>query len=329
MRSVHAIPLAQACLLLLAGMLPAAQAPGAAPAPPSTAQPVLERARAAWARGEHAAALALLQPAGLAGYREAQFTLGLLLESLPGAGQAQFAEAAIWYLRAAQAGHAGAMNNLAVLHQEGRGVPVTLPVSRLWYERAAAAGLVQAQHNLALLHARGIGVPRDRGRMLYWLERAAAGGHLTAQVELGIAYLGGGDTPGNPIRARQLLEKAAARDDAEAQYRLGRLLLEAEPAAALAWLRKAGDQAHALGAWEAARILENRQGPEDAGAALEYYRASASVGHRPSMERMLRIQSEGGLGQPPNPGLARFWTLRLQAAPAAQDRTTAMQRITP
>lgn len=329
MHSRHAIPLPQACLLLLAGLLLALPAAAAVPAPPPAAQPVLERARAAWARGEHAAALELLRPVSLAGNRDAQFTLGLLMESLPGAGQVQLAEAANWYYRAAQAGHAGAMNNLAVLHQEGRGVPVTLSVARLWLERAATAGLAQAQHNLALLYARGSGVPRDRGRMLYWLERAAAGGHLRAQVELGSAYLQGDGVPGNPIRARQWLENAASRDDAEAQYRLGLLLRDTDPATALAWLRKAGDQAHALGAWEAARILENRPGPEDAEAALEYYRASASVGHRPAMQRMLRIQSEGGLGQPPNPGLARFWTLRLQAAPAAQDQTTAMQRITP
>ena len=56
-----------------------------------------------------------------------------------------------WCVRAADAGHAGAMNILGVLaYEEGdRGA------ARDWYVRAADAGNADAMHNLGVLAAHG------------------------------------------------------------------------------------------------------------------------------------------------------------------------------
>lgn len=317
---------------------------------------LIDAARKAYAEGDTDGALQMLRPAGFSASREAQYTLGLMLESLPGATTAQYAESANWYYRAALAGHPGAMNNLAALHHDGLGVPVTLGIARIWYERASRLGFAPSQYNLALMHGRGIGMPRDDARMLALLQQAAATGYAPAEAQLGLISLEGlAGQRADATRAADWFGRAARQGHAEAQYWLGLLLMSGrglprDTFAATTWLRAAADQDHPLAAWEAARALEQALagGPSDelaratstaltqgaqasqaeaaaelAASAIGYYKASATAGHVPAMQRLLRLYQEGGLGQSPAPSLAGFWTVRLQMAAKPATRAAA------
>ena len=334
-------------MALVLMVMPQAWAAATAPDTTSRVSPqtraLIDAASKAYAAGDTQGALQMLRPAGLAASREAQYALGLMLESLPGATAAQYAESANWYYRAALAGHTRAMNNLAALHHDGLGVPVTLSVARLWYERAAKLGFAPSQYNLALMHGRGIGMPRDDDRMLALLQQAATTGYAPAEAQLGLISLEGlAGQRADAAKAADWFGRAARQGHAESQYRLGLLLrsgrgLPRDTVAATTWLRAAADQDHPLAAWEAARVLEEAYAGTLSGArvatsgeaapqamaddaqnlaasALAYYKASATAGHVPAMQRLLHLYQEGGLGQPPGPALASFWKLRLQMA---------------
>jgi hypothetical protein len=73
----------------------------------------------AYRLGDAIAALNQLHPLSDGGDPEAQYTLAMVLEF----GLLQDEEAAGWYRKAAQTGHAAAANNLGAMHYEGRGVP--------------------------------------------------------------------------------------------------------------------------------------------------------------------------------------------------------------
>lgn len=67
-------------------------------------------------------------------------------------------QAAAFYRVAAGRGSASAMNALALLLEEGRGVSRDYQEAARWYRRAVAAGSMHAALNLAALHVRGAGV---------------------------------------------------------------------------------------------------------------------------------------------------------------------------
>jgi|ERR1041385_3392955 TPR repeat protein len=55
-----------------------------------------------------------------------------------------------------------------------------------WYLKAAEQGHALAQFNLGIMYGRGQGVPRDKATGMMWLGRAAQLGDAGAQYELGM-----------------------------------------------------------------------------------------------------------------------------------------------
>lgn len=90
-----------------------------------------DRARTAHERGDYAAELAIVKPLAEQGYAFAQF-------------------------------------NLAVLYDEGRGVPQDNALALKWYQRAADQGLSQAQVNLAIMYEQGQGMEPNLQRAYFW-----------------------------------------------------------------------------------------------------------------------------------------------------------------
>ncbi len=81
------------------------------------------------------------------------------------------------YQRAAEAGNAAAMHNLAVMLTEGGGSTRSNYAAAVpWFQRAAAHGYADSQYNLAVLHARGLGVPLNLAESYKWFALAARGG---------------------------------------------------------------------------------------------------------------------------------------------------------
>ena len=85
-----------------------------------------------------------------------------------------------WYLKAAEAGNARAMHNLAVHGGRSDRRQAGLSGSRDWFRKAAQLGVRDSQYNLAILYARGLGVAQDLGQSWVWFSLAAEQGDSDA-----------------------------------------------------------------------------------------------------------------------------------------------------
>lgn len=104
----------------------------------------------------------------------AQFMLGLAYESGRGVAQ-DFAEAARWYQKAADAGNPGAQAHLGNLYAEGRGVARDATAALKWYRRGGVGGDATAQTNLGCMYFNGEGgLQRDYVQAARWFSKAAA-----------------------------------------------------------------------------------------------------------------------------------------------------------
>src|SRR5882672_1373191 len=74
----------------------------------------------------------------------------------------------------ADQGLARAQNNLGVMFENGKGVPLDINEALKWYRLAAEQGYAGAQNNLGLIYAIGRIVPRDPVRAYMWFSLAAA-----------------------------------------------------------------------------------------------------------------------------------------------------------
>ena len=110
----------------------------------------------------------------------AQYRLAALYEKGVGVAQGR-ALARAWYLKAANAGNARAMHNLAVLDARGR----RRRKARLCGSRDGSAapgelGVRDSQYNLGVLYGRGLGLPQDLGQSWIWFSLAAQQGDADA-----------------------------------------------------------------------------------------------------------------------------------------------------
>jgi TonB family protein len=154
------------------------------------------------------------------------------------------AQAAAWYLLAAQAGNANAQNNLGVLYFRGKGVPLDRTQAVHWYEKAAEQGHGWAQANLVWAYENGSAVALDVDQATYWLTRSAEGGLAPSQVRLALLSMKHAASDGERSAAAAWLERAAAQHFVPAFYYLGRsfelgLGNAQDDALAAAWYRQA------------------------------------------------------------------------------------------
>jgi TPR repeat protein len=123
--------------------------------------------------------------AGL-GDAEAQFSLGV---KFAGEGAAQdYAQAAHWYLKAADQSHSLAQFNLAIMYAAGQGVPRDESKSMGWMQKAADLGDAGAQYHIGLklhrasLDGRPEAAPESRILAYKWLQLAAAQGYRGSEA---------------------------------------------------------------------------------------------------------------------------------------------------
>jgi hypothetical protein len=80
----------------------------------------------------------------------------------------------------ANIGEPRAQYDLALLYDQGLGVPHSDAQAFHWYSRAAEHGDVRAQYNLGLMYMNGQGMAPDFIQAYYWLSLALAGGEAKA-----------------------------------------------------------------------------------------------------------------------------------------------------
>jgi TPR repeat protein len=120
------------------------------------------------------------------GDAEAQFSLGV---KFAGQGATQdYAQAAQWYLKAADQSHSLAQFNLGIMYAAGQGVPHDEAKSMGWMQKAADLGDAGAQHHIGMkLHRASLeGLPANasesRIQAYKWLQLAAAQGYRSSEA---------------------------------------------------------------------------------------------------------------------------------------------------
>ena len=114
---------------------------------------------------------------------ESQFNLGVILEA-----RDRSKEAALWYEKAAERGHAVAQYNLAVLYFNGDGVRRNMGRASELLTTSAEKGNMDAQFLLGRMYFSGQGVTRDLKKEADLYRQASVQGHTLAQYNLGVLY---------------------------------------------------------------------------------------------------------------------------------------------
>jgi TPR repeat protein len=164
-------------------------------------------ARATFAAGREAEAIALYREAADRGDLRALVSLGLLTER-------QDAQLAIsYYERAAEGGSTDGAINLASALMDGKVIPQDIPRAIEMFRQAAEAGAPLATFNLGVLALEGTnGTPAEA---LELFRRAARDGFPPGYRAAASMLAEGSAVPGNPAAAAELLLRGAAEDDGE------------------------------------------------------------------------------------------------------------------
>ncbi|CAF1182899.1 unnamed protein product [Adineta steineri] len=149
-----------------------------------------------------------------------------------------YEQAAKYFAKAANAGNAEGMYNLARLFDKGLGVKKDHNVAREWLEKAATQppehpiikglpniGVAESEHALGVRYFEGISVRKDLSLAVYWYQRATNHGSAMAANNLGVMYLDGLAVDKNLEKAEELHELAAKRGDAVAMMTLAEMRL--------------------------------------------------------------------------------------------------------
>jgi TPR repeat protein len=125
--------------------------------------------------GDHVAAAQILTKAAEAENPVAQLRLALMYDQ--GDGVPRSAKAAFgWYARAAAQGEPESQNQVGLYYELGEGVDENWDLAAKLYEASAQQGWLKGQFSFGRAYQFGIGVPQDRQRAITWFQKAAAQG---------------------------------------------------------------------------------------------------------------------------------------------------------
>lgn len=210
-------------------------------------------------RSTHSSAPSTEQTEQLArqGSALAQFLLGHMY--LSGQGKPQDRAAAYqWFMRAASAGRADAINMVGRCHECGWGVAINRAEAAHWYRLAIEQSHAWSMFNLASLMLQGEGVARNIDGALTLFVRSARLGNIKAMNMIG-QYCEDGWRGRVRLRsAARWYRRAAEGGCFRGQYNLARLLARAgQTAMAAQWLRLSFAAAPAQFCREVGEMLAN------------------------------------------------------------------------
>lgn len=207
----------------------------------------------------------------------AQNRLGAMYAKGQGVAQ-DYAQAFIWYQKAAEQGHAEAEYNLGAMYHLGEGVRLDYTQAIMWYHKSAGQGHEAALSNLEKIR-----------NHIASLTTSAEQGQKEAQVALGDLYANGNGVPRDYDQAVSLYRKAAGQNDAAAQCRLGDMFGEGKGVArndtqAVVWYRKAIAQDHAEAKYKLGGMYHRGRGvPKDNIHAYAWISLAADQGDSNAM----------------------------------------------
>lgn len=166
-------------------------------------------------RKNYRKAFPLLLLAARRGYVHAQYMVGCAYRDGLGTKK-RIAQSRRWWA-AARRDHPGALFNLALDYDYGRGVKPNPRKAFSLYKRGAESVDREAQCNLAVAYLDGRGTKRSLQRGKYWMKRAAFQGDPKAQYNLGRSYLDGEEFKQAKKIAKMWLTKAARQGHVRAR----------------------------------------------------------------------------------------------------------------
>jgi uncharacterized protein len=142
---------------------------------------IYDKAGALFQAGDHAGAAKVVTGAAEAGNAMAQLRLALMYDQ--GDGVPRSATAAMpWYQRAAALGEPESQVQLGIAYEAGHyGFPENWDLAAKLYEASAMQGLRKGQFQFGRVFQFGIGVPQDRQQAIAWYRKAAANGDPDGQ----------------------------------------------------------------------------------------------------------------------------------------------------
>ena len=128
------------------------------------------------------------------GDANSQYLLALLYCEGTGGVKKDYAQANVWFKRAAENGHTGAQYCMGVNYINGNGVLQDYSEAFVWFKKAADGGFINAYNNLGYCYGNGIGVEKDLYQCFTWYQKAGELGDVTAQFNIGNMYYRGEGT---------------------------------------------------------------------------------------------------------------------------------------
>jgi len=176
------------------------------------------------------------------GHADAQLSLGDAYSNGKGVPEDK-EEAVKWYRKAADQGHEFAQFFLGSAYDDGEGVPVDKKEAAKWYKKSAIQGFSVAQYCLGCAYYAGEGVPVDKEEGAKWHRKAADQGFDDSQSFLGWAYENGEGVPVNNQEALKWYKLAAKQDNKNAKKAVARLSGEKDkPDSKKAAVKKKGNK---------------------------------------------------------------------------------------
>ena len=142
-------------------------------------------------------------------------------DGVKAAQKGDFATAVKIWTPLAEKGSRVAQFNLAVIYDDGMGIPEDNAEAAKWYRKAAENGFPQAQLILGIMYVEGEGVPEDNEEGLKWLRKAAKqkdGIGADAQARIGRVYERGLGVEKDDVSAYVWFSVAAANGSNEATW---------------------------------------------------------------------------------------------------------------
>ena len=197
-----------------------------------------------------------------------------------------YTEAAAWFMKSANKGHASSQCYLGYLYAHGLGVKQSDEEAVNWYKKAAEQGDSLAQNNLGSMYREGRGVQRNVEEAARWFRIAASQGSALAQYNLAIMYLTGSGVPQNEAEAVKWYRAAAEQGLQQAQFSLGNMyrtgsgLKEKDESEAFKWFKKAAEQGMADAQHNLGYMYYNGCGTRrDIDEAINWLKKAAAQGH--------------------------------------------------
>jgi TPR repeat protein len=196
------------------------------------------------------------------------------------------------YDDATKRGYVSALNDLAVLYENGDGVEANGAQAIQLLKQAAQQGDPLAMYNLALHYKNGTNdVKRDVAQAAEWFAKSAESGSVSAMVELGDALLNGRGQAQNPRRGMEWLQRAADAGSVRAKFLLGLNYLRGKPCT--------------CGGEDSPNSLQ-----QDPDLALLWFGRVAETGDSDAQAILARIMETGiGLLNPQPEIAERYWRL--------------------